>query len=73
MVGAALLPEETADISWADAVAYGIDHGEMIRVKSRRGEVVVKANITDRMPKGMVWMAFHFPGKLCELVDQPRL
>ena len=55
-----LLSEETADISRVDADAYGIEHGEMIRVKSRRGEVVVKAKVTDQVPKGLVWMAFHF-------------
>lgn len=32
----------------------------MIRVKSRRGKVNLRANITDEVPKGMVWMAFHF-------------
>jgi formate dehydrogenase major subunit len=37
-----------------------ISHGEMIKVKSRRGEVLVKANVTPEVPKGMVWMAFHF-------------
>ena len=40
--------------------ALGIEHGEMIRVKSRRGEVIVKARVTDQVPPGMVWMAFHF-------------
>lgn len=55
-----LLSEETADISAADAEAKGITHGEMISVKSRRGEVVVKARITKEVPEGLVWMAFHF-------------
>jgi len=55
-----LLGEETADISAADAEAKGIAHGERISVKSRRGEVVVKARITKQVPKGLVWMAFHF-------------
>ncbi|MGB3998395.1 MAG: molybdopterin dinucleotide binding domain-containing protein, partial [Desulfomonilia bacterium] len=55
-----LLPEETADISFADAKALGIAHGETIRVKSRRGQVEVKANVTEQVPPGMVWMAFHF-------------
>ena len=52
--------EETADISPADGAASGIEHGEMIRVRSRRGEVVVRAKLTDRVPRGMVWIAFHF-------------
>ncbi len=55
-----LLSEETADISAEDAAALGIRHGEVIRVKSRRGQVEVKAKVTDQVPKGMVWMAFHF-------------
>jgi len=55
-----LLGEETADISPEDALALGIAHGEIIRVKSRRGEVKVRAKVTEQVPKGMVWMAFHF-------------
>ena len=55
-----LLGEETADISIADAEALGIANGEMIKVKSRRGEVIVKAKVTEQVPAGLVWMAFHF-------------
>jgi formate dehydrogenase major subunit len=55
-----LLGEETADISPADAQSMGIVHGEVIRVKSRRGQVEVKAKVTEQVPPGMVWMAFHF-------------
>jgi formate dehydrogenase major subunit len=55
-----LLGEETADISPADAKKLRIAHGEMIDVKSRRGKVRVKAHVTDRVPEGVVWMAFHF-------------
>ena len=55
-----LLDHETADISAEDAHAMGIAEGETIRVSSRRGQVRVKARITDQVPRGMVWMAFHF-------------
>lgn len=55
-----ILGEETADISAEDADAMGIAEGETIRVRSRRGQVRVKARITDQVPRGMVWMAFHF-------------
>ena len=55
-----ILGEETADISQADAEALDIDQGERIRVRSRRGEIEVKAKITGEVPPGMVWMAFHF-------------
>lgn len=55
-----LLPEETADISAADAEKLGIRNGEYVKVRSRRGEVKVKAKVTAQVPPGMVWMAFHF-------------
>ena len=38
----------------------GIKQGEVISVKSRRGEVKVKAKVTKEVPRGLVWMAFHF-------------
>ncbi len=55
-----ILGEETADISPADAEAMSILDGEKVRVKSRRGEVIVKSRITRQVPPGLVWMAFHF-------------
>lgn len=55
-----LLDRETADISVHDARLLGIADGEIVRVSSRRGAVDVTAKVTPDMPKGMVWMAFHF-------------
>ncbi len=55
-----ILPEETADISPQDAARLKITDGERILVASRRGQVKVKARVTEQMPPGMVWMAFHF-------------
>lgn len=52
--------EEVADISQEDAARLGIATGEKIRVSSRRGEVQVPARVTGEVPKGMVWMSFHF-------------
>ncbi len=54
------MPEEHADISIPDAEALGIVQGETILVKSRRGEVRIKANVSKRIPRGMLWMSFHF-------------
>jgi formate dehydrogenase major subunit len=55
-----LLGEETADISPADAQDLAIEQGEIIQLSSRRGKIKLKANITGQVPKGLVWMAFHF-------------
>jgi formate dehydrogenase major subunit len=66
-----ILGEETADISQADARSLGILHGEMIRVSSRRGEVLVKAKVTPEVPPGMVWMAFHFRDACANWLTNP--
>lgn len=55
-----MLSEETADISPADATRLGIANKEYIIVSSRRGSVKVKARVTEEIPPGLVWMAFHF-------------
>lgn len=55
-----LLGEETADISPTDAKRMNVKPDDFVKVSSRRGEVCVKARITDEVPEGMVWMAFHF-------------
>ncbi len=55
-----MLPEETADISPVDAARLRIADGEAIKVSSRRGSVKVKARVTEQIPPGLVWMAFHF-------------
>ena len=55
-----IMGKETADISHEDAAALGIADGDMVCVASRRGEVKVEAKVTDEVPKGMVWMTFHF-------------
>jgi len=55
----ALFPEETVDISFADAQRLGIKDRESVKVRSRRGEVTVPARLTDELPAGLVWMSFH--------------
>lgn len=55
-----LLSEETVDMSQEDANELNISHNEVVRVSSRRGQVEVKAKITHEVPKGLVWMSFHF-------------
>lgn len=55
-----LMSEETADISADDAQRLGIGPDEYVKVRSRRGEVKVRARITPQVPPGMVWMSFHF-------------
>ncbi len=52
--------EELLNINPADAEKYGISDGDMVQAVSRRGEVNVKAKVTDICPPGVVSMTFHF-------------
>ena len=48
------------DISPEDAQQLGIADGAWVQVSSRRGQVKLRARVTREVPKGMVWMTFHF-------------
>ncbi len=66
-----LLGEETVDISPQDAAALNILQGEMIQISSRRGRISAKAKVSDRIPPGMVWMAFHFRDACANWLTNP--
>lgn len=53
-------PEERVEIHPDDAAEYGIDDGEPVEVRSRRGTVRARAWVTRRVRRGLVFMTFHF-------------
>lgn len=53
--------EEALEMNPDDAVRMGIQDGDLVRVSSRRGSVLVHAKMTDKMQSGDVWLSFHFP------------
>jgi formate dehydrogenase (NADP+) alpha subunit len=52
--------EETVDIHPEDAQMLGIEDGEIVKVRSRRGELSVKAKVTEQVVLGLVFMSFHW-------------
>jgi formate dehydrogenase alpha subunit len=55
-------PEPLVEISPEDAVRIGLSGGQVVRVRSRRGEMTARAAVTDRVAPGVVFGNFHFPG-----------
>ena len=55
-----VVPEGEIQINAEDGINLGVADGQLIRVASRRGEVTGKAHLTDKLPRGMVFMTFHF-------------
>jgi formate dehydrogenase major subunit/formate dehydrogenase alpha subunit len=54
------LPEPYVEINAENAKEMGINDGVKIRVVSRRGEIVIKALVTEKIPKGVVFIPFHY-------------
>ena len=61
----------TANLAWAaddrleihpdDAEVRGISDGDLVGLTSRSGEIVLRAEVTDRVRPGVVYTTFHFP------------
>ncbi len=54
------LKEELVRINPEDAKAIDVSDSDMVKVSSRRGEVTIKVNVTDIVPKGVVSMHYQF-------------
>jgi formate dehydrogenase major subunit len=54
-------PEDRLEIHPHDAEDRGLKDGDWVGVKSRSGETVLRALITDRVQPGVVYTTFHFP------------
>ena len=63
-----LVPEELVEINPEDASSLGIDDRAWVKVSSRRGEIKVRAKITERSQKGNVFMSFHHQETLTNIV-----
>jgi formate dehydrogenase alpha subunit len=66
-------PEETIEISPADAKELGVEDGETVLVRSRRGEVRTKARVTDKSSRGVAFMSFHYQDVLTNLLTNAAL
>jgi formate dehydrogenase major subunit len=69
----AMYPEALIEINPQDAHKAGINDGRLIRVASRRGEIVAKAEVTDRVEAGLIFSTFHFPESAANFLTNPAL
>ena len=52
---------ETIDMSPEDVARLGVAEGQAVRVRSRRGQVVVPVRVDESLRPGLTFMTFHFP------------
>jgi formate dehydrogenase alpha subunit len=55
-----LYPEALVEIHPTDAARIGVNEGDIVRVSSRRGTVVLRAKVTYKTTMGVVFIPFHF-------------
>jgi predicted molibdopterin-dependent oxidoreductase YjgC len=55
-----LNPEALLEVNPVDATLMGIADGQVVRVSSRRGSIVLRATVTDKTTAGVVFIPFHF-------------
>ncbi len=66
-------PESLVEINPNDAEKLGIKEGQFAKVSSRRGVVRAKSKVTERVPKGTIFMNFHFKEAAVNLLTNPAL
>lgn len=64
---------ELVELNPQDAAELGIKEGDVVRVSSRRGRVTAKAEVTNKSPKGIIFMTFHFAECATNLLTNPAL
>ncbi|MFT5459595.1 MAG: putative molibdopterin-dependent oxidoreductase YjgC, partial [Myxococcota bacterium] len=57
----ALQPTNFIEMHRKDARKRGLRDDELVKVVSRRGEILARVNVSPRMKYGCVWMPLHFP------------
>jgi formate dehydrogenase major subunit len=53
-------PENWVEVHPDDAEEYGIEDGDYVTLRSRRGEIEVQAEVTEDIKAGTVWTTAHF-------------
>jgi formate dehydrogenase alpha subunit len=59
------------EINPNDARDMGIKNGEKVKVSSRRGEILVKAKVSDKVKRGVIFIPFHFAEAAANILTNP--
>ena len=53
--------EDVLEIHPHDAEVRGVRHGQMVSIASRMGATTLRADVTEKIPQGVVYTTFHHP------------
>jgi predicted molibdopterin-dependent oxidoreductase YjgC len=69
----AMYPEALIEIHPEDAAQANVADAQMIRVASRRGEIIAKAEVNGRTKRGTIFATFHYPESAANFLTNPAL
>jgi formate dehydrogenase alpha subunit len=69
----ALYPEALVGLNPIDAEMLGVKDGMPVRVASRRGEIVLRAQVSEKTSAGIVFIPFHFAEAAANLLTNDVL
>ena len=61
------------EINPGDADKFGLNGHQMVRVESRRGFIQAEAQLTERVPPGVIFIPFHFAEAAANVLTNPAL
>ena len=53
-------PEPFVELNARDAESFGVEDGELVLVRSRRGRAMLRARVSDAVPEGVGFAPFHW-------------
>jgi formate dehydrogenase alpha subunit len=65
--------EGYVEINPQEAKALGISQGERIKIRSRRGEIQIKADFSERVERDTIFIPFHFAESAANVLTNPAL
>jgi predicted molibdopterin-dependent oxidoreductase YjgC len=68
-----LYPEACVEIHPADAEIHGIKNDSYVTVCSRRGEITLRATVTEKTSVGIIFIPFHFSEAAANLLTNDVL
>lgn len=66
-------PQPIVEMHPGDAAALGVEDGDMVRVASRRGEVILGVRTSVRQAPGQLFIPMHYREAAANLLTNPKL
>lgn len=68
-----VFPEAVCEMNPKDADDLGLVMGDWVQVSSRRGGVTLRLLVTERSPRGTIFIPFHFAEAAANLLTLDRI